>query len=454
MRVAIFGAGYVGLVAGACLAKIGHQVTMVENDPEKIERLENGESIIFEPGLEEYIRDGNKSGCLSYTSDASAACRNAQAIGIAVGTPPKEDGSCNLEFIWKVAETIARNLSNGCVVFTKSTVPVGTGNEIVRIIRSLTDRKFSYASNPEFLKEGAAIKDFMFPERVVIGAADEHSKKVMSALYEPFFKKNGRIIVTDVVSAEIAKYACNAMLATRISFMNELARLSDAVGGDIESVRQVMGTDSRIGNSFLYPSIGYGGSCFPKDVQALVSTARSYDLDLKVARSAHEANDLQVDYFFQKIAGHYRGNLAGKCFALWGLAFKANTDDVRESQSIKLIRRLLDAGARVSAFDPEAVETTKKEIGDAIEYGSNLYDVLENRDALIVATEWHLFRNLDFDRLASMLREKIIFDGRNLFRPETVTENGFCYISIGRPVALPAGVGLKLYQDDSMKKVA
>lgn len=436
MRVTIFGAGYVGLVAGACFAKVGHHVALVEADPKKIEMLNNGESIIFEPGLEAYIREGNRTGCLRYTSNAAEACRDAQAIGIAVGTPPKSDGSCDLSFTWNVVETIAENLPPECVVFTKSTVPVGTGQEIIRRIRSKANTRFSYASNPEFLKEGTAINDFMVPERVVLGVTDKYSEDLMTQLYTPFVKKDGRIIVTDVVSAEIAKYACNAMLATRISFMNELARLSDATGGNIESVRKIMGTDSRIGSGFLYSSIGYGGSCFPKDVQAIVKTGQSYGIDLKVARSAHEANDAQIDYFFGKIVDCYEGNVEGKHFAVWGLAFKANTDDVRESQAIKLIHRLLEAGAVVSVFDPEANETAKKELGDRVLYGNSPYDIVHKRDALIIATEWPVFHSPDFERLASELRDGLIVDGRNLFNPASVVNHGLHYVSIGRPDAL------------------
>ncbi len=432
MKITILGAGYVGLVSGTCYATTGNHVTMVDVDPERIAALHRGEVPIYEVGLEELIRENLEAKRIEFTTDLAEACRGAEVIGIAVGTPQDETGRCNLEYVLNAAEQIADNIRDHTIVVTKSTVPVGTGKKIRRIISSRTEVPFDYVSNPEFLKEGSAVDDFMYPERVILGTQSERARKTMRHLYTPFMRRSDRILFMDVESAELAKYACNSMLALRISFMNELARLSEKIGADIHDVRLAMGTDGRIGSAFLFPGLGYGGSCFPKDVQALAHTAREHGKQLTLVEQTHQVNQQQTDFFFEKIIGHYQGNLQGRRFALWGLAFKPRTDDVREAPALKLARRLLEQGATVCGYDPEARETARAVLGDRIDYARYSYDALKSADGLIICTEWLEFRTPDFHEIVSRLKQPVIFDGRNLYDPEMVRQAGLVYYCIGR----------------------
>lgn len=435
MRITIAGAGYVGLVAGACYASTGNTVTMADADPEKIRVLEEGGVPIYEPGLEDLLADSIKAGRIHFTTDLAAACKDAEVIGIAVGTPSTEDGSADLQYVRAVAETIGKNITDYCVVVTKSTVPVGTHKIVTDIIRRHTSVPFDYASNPEFLKEGSAIEDFLRPERVIIGTDSDRARRVMEHLYSPFMRQGRRVLFMDPASAELTKYACNSMLAVRISFMNEIAKLAEKVGADVHSIRMGMGSDSRIGRSFLFPGLGYGGSCFPKDVRALIHTARQNGLDVGVVRAADEANQQQAEFLLHKIRDYFNNALTGKTFAVWGLAFKPRTDDMREAPSIKVIQALQQAGATVTAHDPEAHHTARKVFGESIAYCEDVYEPLADADGLIICTEWMEFRTPDFKRIAEALRTKVIFDGRNLYEPEYVNAAGLDYFCIGRPDA-------------------
>lgn len=432
MQITIAGAGYVGLVAGACYASTGNHVTMVDPDPKRLETLRNGGVPIYEPGLGDLLAESVKAGRIQYVADLAEA-PPAEMIGIAVGTPPREDGSADLCYVEAVAEQIARHIRDYTVVVTKSTVPVGTSKRVCEIIRKGTDVAFDYVSNPEFLKEGSAVDDFLSPERVIIGTDSERARKLMTHLYEPFMRRGNRILHMDPVSAELTKYACNSMLAVRISFMNEMARLAETVGADIHAIRQGMGSDSRIGKAFLFPGLGYGGSCFPKDVQALIHTAETHGLSAQIVDAAHRVNDQQVDFMAGKIRDYFQGDLAGKRFAVWGLAFKPRTDDMREAPSVKLIRQLLDAGASVAAHDPQAHHTAREVLGEGISYHDDVYEPLADADGLIICTEWMEFRTPDFKRIAETLRTPVIFDGRNLYDPDYLRETPLDYLCIGRP---------------------
>ena len=432
MKITILGAGYVGLVSGTCYSTTGNHVTMVDVNEDRVVSLRQGVIPIFEPGLESLVEENVKAGRLAFTTDMADACKNADVIGIAVGTPQNEQGECDLQYVMAAARAIAKSIDSYTVVVTKSTVPVGTGKKIVELIRSLTDVEFDYVSNPEFLKEGTAINDFMYPERVIIGTVSDRARKTMTHLYEPFMRRSDRLLAMDVESAELSKYACNSMLALRISFMNDLSQLADKIGADINEVRRAMGTDSRIGNSFLFPGLGYGGSCFPKDVQALTHTAKEHGMRLELVEGTHTVNIRQSEYFFNKIHRYFDGNLKNRQFAVWGLAFKPQTDDVREAPAIRLIEKLLDADAKVCAYDPEARTTTQKILGNSISYVDRPYDALDQSDGLVVCTEWLEFRTPDFTEIARRLNTPVIFDGRNLYSHEILQAAEIDYHCIGR----------------------
>ncbi len=432
MNVAVVGSGYVGLVAGACFAEAGNDVVCADVDELKIARLENNDVPIYEPGLEPLIAKNQTEGRLKFSSDVGAAVEFASIVFIAVGTPPDEDGSADLQHVLDVARTIGDHMNDTKIVATKSTVPVGTARQVRRTIAERTATEFHVCSNPEFLKEGAAVEDFMKPDRVIVGVDSEEAAAILRELYAPFMRTSNRLIVMDVTSAELTKYAANAMLATRISFMNQIAELCEKVGADVNFVRKGIGSDPRIGKHFLFPGPGYGGSCFPKDVRALAKTADEHGVALDVVRAVQDANERQKGVLFRKLQGAIGDELAGKTIAVWGLAFKAQTDDMRESPSIQLIKSLLKAGSRVRAHDPKAMETAAAVFGDQIEYIDNAYDALSGSDALVIATEWMSFRNPDFDRMKSLLEQPIIVDGRNLYDPARMKERGFEYVGIGR----------------------
>lgn len=439
MKITVIGTGYVGLVSGTCLAEVGNDVLCLDVDPAKIKILEEGGIPIHEPGLLEMVRRNTEAGRLKFTTDIRHAVEFGDVQFIAVGTPPDEDGSADLQYVVAAARNIGKYMTSYKVVVDKSTVPVGTADKVSAAIAEelalrKTDVAFGVVSNPEFLKEGAAIEDFMRPDRIVIGVADEPSLEMMRTLYAPFQRNHERLVVMDVRSAELTKYAANAMLATRISFMNELANLAEILGADIEHVRKGIGSDPRIGYDFLYPGCGYGGSCFPKDVKALIKTGKANHYDLKVLNAVEAANDIQKHVLTQKIKTYFGSNLAGKHFALWGLAFKPNTDDMREAASRVLIQDLLDAGATVSAYDPVAMDEAsrifKKTRGLSFAKTHNL--ALDGADALVIVTEWKEFRSPDFSEIKQKIKEKVIFDGRNMYEPEVVKNAGLEYRPIGR----------------------
>ena len=433
MHVAVIGSGYVGLVAGACLAETGNDVICVDKDAEKIARLQRNEIPIYEPGLEPMVERNQAEGRLTFTTDIGAAIRSAKVIFIAVGTPPGEDGSADLQHVLGVAREIGRHMNEPKVVVTKSTVPVGTAEKVRAAVKSQTETPFAVCSNPEFLKEGAAIEDFMKPDRVVIGVDDENARAVMAELYAPFTRQGGnRILFMDIASAEVTKYAANAMLATRISFMNQMALFCELVGADVSNVRLGIGSDQRIGRAFLYPGPGYGGSCFPKDVKAIIKTADDLGLSLDVLKSVEEVNECQKLVVLNKTRKQLGDDLTGKCIGLWGLAFKAETDDMRESPTIPVIEGLLAAGARVQTHDPQAMESGRAIFGDAIMYAADPYSAVHGADALLVMTEWLVYRNPDFDRLRKLLRRPLLIDGRNLYDPGRMASLGFEYHGIGR----------------------
>jgi UDPglucose 6-dehydrogenase len=439
MKVTVVGTGYVGLVSGTCLAEVGNDVLCLDLDPNKIRILEEGGIPIHEPGLLEMVRRNVASGRLHFTTDIEKAVQHGTIQFIAVGTPPDEDGSADLQYVLAAARNIGRLMTDYKVIVDKSTVPVGTAAKVKAAIadelqKRAVDIPYSVVSNPEFLKEGAAVDDFMRPDRIVVGAEEEQAIHLMRALYAPFQRNHERLIITDVKSAELTKYAANAMLATRISFMNELANLAEALGADIEMVRQGIGSDPRIGYHFLYPGCGYGGSCFPKDVKALIKTAAvDAGIELKVLTAVEEANDAQKHLLTAKLKARF-GDLQGKHFALWGLAFKPNTDDMREAPSRELIADLFAAGATVTAYDPVAIEETQRIYGDEprLNYAENPMGALENADALVIVTEWKEFRSPDFEAIKTQLKNPLIFDGRNLYDPKFVRAQGIEYFAIGR----------------------
>jgi UDPglucose 6-dehydrogenase len=439
MNLAVIGSGYVGLVTGACFADMGNHVICVDNDAAKISRLQNHEIPIYEPGLQELVASNSAAGRLSFTTDIARAVAASSVIFIAVGTPPDQDGSADLQYVLAVARDIARSMAEYKIVVNKSTVPVGTADLVANTIREVQAQReveipFAVVSNPEFLKEGAAIADFMGPDRVVIGADDPQAGEVLRELYLPFNRTHERIIIMSVRSAEMTKYAANAMLATKISFMNELARLCEALGADIGEVRNGIGSDSRIGYKFIYPGVGYGGSCFPKDVRALIQMHRQAGLQPLIAEAVEEINRGQKLVLVHKIKRMFGENLAGKTFALWGLAFKPKTDDMREAPAVVIINALIEAGARVRAYDPAAMEEARRIFGDreGLSFGQDQYSILEGADALILVTEWHQFRYPDLEQVKQALRNPVLFDGRNQFEPSHLREQGITYISIGR----------------------
>ncbi|MFT4538497.1 MAG: UDPglucose 6-dehydrogenase [Planctomycetota bacterium] len=432
MRIAVIGTGYVGLVAGTCFAESGNTVTCIDIDEDKIRRLQEGEVPIYEPGLEELMKRNSRDGRLSFTTDYSEGMAGAQIAFIAVGTPPGEDGGADIKYVLAAARSIAAHMTEYTVIVDKSTVPVGTAAKVAEAIRETTDVPFDVVSNPEFLKEGAAIDDFMRPNRVVIGAGSQRAADVMAELYEPFVRTGNPVLHMDIASAELTKYAANAMLATRISFMNEVANLCSLVGANIDNVRRGIGSDVRIGSRFLFAGVGYGGSCFPKDVKAVVRTAKDYDYRFRILEAVEDVNDLQKQVLFNQVINHF-GDIKGMRFAIWGLAFKPNTDDMREAPAVVLIEALLAAGATVCASDPEAIEECKKHyLGDRIDYSDVPMNSLEGADALIVVTEWNEFRRPDFDAIKATLKHPVIFDGRNIYPRESLTRAGFTLYAIGR----------------------
>lgn len=432
LNIAVVGTGYVGLVAGACFAELGHRVTCVDNDPKKLEVLRGGGIPIYEPGLEEMVPRNVQAGRLTFTSDLAAAVQGSDVIFIAVGTPPGGDGSADLRAVTAVAEEIAGALNGYKVIVMKSTVPIGTGDRVKAIITSLSKEEFSVVSNPEFLREGVAVDDFMRPDRIVVGASEERAVDVMRKLYRPLTREGAKLMVMDIRSSEMTKYASNAMLATRISFVNEVSRLCDVVGADIENVRRGMGADTRIGEEFLRAGVGFGGSCFPKDVRALLQSAREYNVELGVVDAVFRANELQKQRMVDVIQGDFGESLAGRRFAMWGLAFKARTDDMREAPSITIARGLIAAGAEVVAYDPEAHETAHAVLGDTIQYAADAYAAVEGADALVLVTDWAAFTSPDWERVWALMREPNLYDGRNLWEPRELTAMGFRYRGIGR----------------------
>jgi UDPglucose 6-dehydrogenase len=431
MKIAVVGTGYVGLVAGACLAENGNDVICVDKDESKISTLKAGRMPIYEPGLEEMVRRNAAESRLTFTTDLSTAVRASEIVFIAVGTPQGEDGSADLQHVLSVARDIGRAITKYTVVVDKSTVPVGTAKKVSATIAAETTVPFSVVSNPEFLKQGAAIEDFMKPDRVVVGCGDEKSGEIMKALYAPFTRTGAPIMVMDTPSAELCKYAANAMLATRISFMNEIANVCERVGANAEAVRKAVGSDRRIGSSFLFPGIGYGGSCFPKDVKAMLKSAADEGYDFRILHAVEEVNVRQKSLLVEKMQAHF-GDLKGKSIALWGLAFKPKTDDMREAPAITIVEKLLAMGATVRAYDPEATETARRVFGDSITYCSHGYDALSGADALAVVTEWNEFREPDFEKIKQLLKSPVVFDGRNIYSPDQMRGLGFQYFSIGR----------------------
>ncbi len=440
MKVTVIGSGYVGLVSGACLAEVGNDVLCMDVDSAKIKTLEEGGIPIHEPGLLEMVRRNVLAGRLKFTTNVEESVAFGDVQFIAVGTPPDEDGSADLQYVVAAARNIGKYMTNYKVIVDKSTVPVGTADKVKAAITEVLNTRssnldFSVVSNPEFLKEGAAVEDFMRPDRIIIGTEDSKSLEIMRTLYAPFQRNHERLVMMDVRSAELTKYAANAMLATRISFMNELANLAELLGADIESVRKGIGSDPRIGYDFLYPGCGYGGSCFPKDVKALISTGKNNNYDLKVLNAVEAANDAQKEVLTKKIKNHFGENLAGKHFALWGLAFKPNTDDMREASSRVLIADLLAAGATITAYDPVAMNEAKRIFKGihGISYSASPSEALNNADALVIVTEWKEFRSQDFTHIKQKLKSNVIFDGRNIYDPLMVKNAGLEYYTIGRP---------------------
>jgi nucleotide sugar dehydrogenase len=437
MKIAIVGTGYVGLVTGTCFAEMGVEVFCVDIDRQKIENLRNGVVPIYEPGLEEMVIRNYEVGRLHFTTDLTEVLDQVEIVFSAVGTPPDEDGSADLKYVLDVARTIGRAMNKYLLVVTKSTVPVGTARRIRQTIADELDRRgvtidFDIASNPEFLKEGAAVKDFMHPDRIVVGVESDRARRLMEKLYHPFMLNNFRIIYMDIPSAEMTKYAANAMLATRISFMNDMANLCEIIGADVNMVRKGIGSDTRIGSSFLYAGCGYGGSCFPKDVKALISTASDHGYPMRILQAVEDVNEEQKTILFRKLSAHFGGDLQGRKVAMWGLAFKPETDDMREAPSLVLIDRLLEAGCQITAYDPVAIPEARRRIGDRIAYAKNIYETVEGADVLMVVTEWKEFRLPAWARIRSLMKTPLILDGRNIYNIAEIEEAGFTYHCIGR----------------------
>lgn len=437
MNIAIVGTGYVGLVSGTCFAEMGVNVTCVDVNEEKINSLKNGQVPIYEPGLDEMVLRNHREGRLNFTTDLTSCLDNVDIVFSAVGTPPDEDGSADLQYVLAVAREFGQNIKKYTVLVTKSTVPVGTAKKVKAVIREELEKRgvdipFDVASNPEFLKEGAAIKDFMSPDRVVVGVESEKAKELMSKLYRPFMLNNFRVIFTDIPSAEMIKYAANSMLATRISFMNDIANLCELVGADVNMVRKGIGADVRIGSKFLYPGCGYGGSCFPKDVKALIKTAEKNGYNMSVLKAVEEVNENQKHVLFNKLSKYYGGDLKGKTIAMWGLAFKPETDDMREATSLVTISLLLDAGCTVRVYDPVAMNECRRRIGDKVYYATDMYDAVLDADALLMLTEWKQFRLPSWGVVNKSMKNPLIIDGRNIYDAEELKQNGFEYYCIGR----------------------
>ena len=436
MKIAVVGTGYVGLVTGTCFAETGNTVTCVDIDEKKVKRLSEGEITIYEPGLEKLFLRNMKEERLGFTTDLKEGIKDALIIFLALPTPPGENGNADLKYVLGVAEELGKMITDYKVVVNKSTVPVGTSEKVKDAIRKNCTTEFDVISNPEFLREGVAVDDFMKPDRVIIGTSSEKAKKIMGDLYAPFVRQGNPVLYMDERSAELTKYAANSFLAVKISFMNEVAQLCERFGADVDMVRRGIGSDERIGKRFLFSGIGYGGSCFPKDVQALARSAGEVDYDFKILNAVMEVNEIQKLHLLPRIRNYFKNDLKGKRFALWGLAFKPNTDDIREAPALTIIDELVKEGAEVIAFDPEAMKNVKNLLGDKIKYADSRYDALDGADALIIATEWSEFRTPDFDKMAGLLKNKAIFDGRNLFELNQMKEKGFYYESIGRKTVL------------------
>lgn len=435
MKIAVVGTGYVGLVTGTCFAETGNTVTCVDIDKAKVEKLSNGQITIYEPGLEKLFIRNLREGRLHFTTNLEEGIKEAQIIFLALPTPPGEDGSADLKYILGVAKDLGHILKDYKVIVDKSTVPVGTAEKVHAAIAANCKVEFDVVSNPEFLREGVAVDDFMKPDRVVIGTSSDRAKKLMGELYAPFVRQGNPVIYMDERSAELTKYAANSFLATKISFMNEIALLCERLGADVDMVRLGIGTDLRIGKRFLFPGIGYGGSCFPKDVQALVKSSKEVDYDFRILNAVMDVNEKQKLHLMPKVKDYFKGDLKGKHFALWGLAFKPNTDDIREAPALYMIDYLLNEGATVTAFDPEAMKNVKQLLGDKINFSESQYECLDGADGLIIATEWNEFRTPDFLKIVSSLKNKVIFDGRNLFDVTAIRQLGFHYESVGRGVS-------------------
>lgn len=437
MNIAIVGTGYVGLVSGTCFAEMGANVTCVDVDKQKVEDLQQGRVPIYEPGLDEMVLRNFREERLKFTTDLSSCLDDVEIVFSAVGTPPDEDGSADLKYVLEVARTIGAHMNKYVLVVTKSTVPVGTANKVKAVIQDELDKRkvnidFDVASNPEFLKEGAAIKDFMSPDRVVVGVESERAKDLMSKLYRPFLLNNFRVIFTDIPSAEMIKYAANSMLATRISFMNDIANLCELVGADVNMVQKGIGSDSRIGNKFLYPGCGYGGSCFPKDVKALIKTAEKKGYSMRVLKAVEEVNECQKSILFEKLQRYFNNDLKGRTIAIWGLSFKPETDDMREATSLVMIKHLLDNGCKLKVYDPVAMEECKRRVGDILEYAPDMYDAVLDADALILLTEWKQFRIPSWGVIKKAMKQPLVFDGRNIYDAQELEGIGFVYHCIGR----------------------
>lgn len=437
MKIAVVGTGYVGLVTGTCFAETGNEVVCVDVNAEKVKSLLAGVIPIYEPDLDILFERNTKAGRLKFTTNLKEGIEGAKIIFLALPTPPGEDGSADLKYVLGVADDLGKIIEDYVVVVNKSTVPVGTADKVREKIAPNAKVAFDVVSNPEFLREGVAVEDFMKPERVVVGTKSERAKKLMEELYEPFVRQGNPVLFMDERSAEVSKYAANAFLATKISFMNEIANLCELVGADVDNVRKGIGTDSRIGKRFLFPGVGYGGSCFPKDVQALYHTAKQYDYNFQILDAVMNVNQLQRENFFQTISNHFKGNLKGKTIAVWGLAFKPNTDDIREAPALYLIEKFLESGANVRTYDPEAINNVKQIFSDKVYFATDKDDALKGADFLVIVTEWNEFRSPDFDKITSSIQQKLIFDGRNLYSLQHMKDLGYTYYSIGREIVKP-----------------
>ncbi|MGB0166700.1 MAG: UDP-glucose dehydrogenase family protein [Luteibaculum sp.] len=440
MKIAVVGTGYVGLVTGTCFAETGNDVVCVDINAEKVAAMQRGEIPIYEPHLDVLFDRNIKQGRLSFTTNLAEAVKPAQIIFLALPTPPGEDGSADLSYILKVAEDLGGIIEDYKVIVDKSTVPVGTAEKVTNVLKDRTSVQFDVVSNPEFLREGFAVDDFLKPDRVVVGTSSLKARKVMEELYKPFVRQGNPIIFMDEKSAELTKYAANSFLATKITFMNEIANFCEKVGADVDMVRRGVGTDTRIGPRFLFPGIGYGGSCFPKDVQALAKSGKDSGYEFQILESVMSTNERQKLRLVEKVMDHFNGDVKGKKFAMWGLAFKPDTDDIREAPALYMIDALTEAGAQITAYDPEAMKNVEKSIGNKIAYATGMYDALDGADALLIATEWSAFRNPDFEKVTSRLKEKVIFDGRNLYELDRMRELGYHYESIGRSMSLVTAV--------------